>query len=155
MADSRKLTGHDGLYLKFRRNRPRRLRCTHARRRRSWLLRHQRDGSDRHQSSRKRRERWREIGLGAQILRDLKVSSITLIATPAEPVLGTDTSVVLELEAPADATELRVFASRGRVEQLTAPGPGGRRAVYFLPSERVPQWAVLIATASSRNKRPV
>lgn len=75
--------------------------------------------------------------------------SITLIATPAEPVLGTDTSVVLELEAPADATELRVFASRGRVEQLTAPGPGGRRAVYFLPSERVPQWAVLIATASS------
>ena len=40
-----------------------------------------RTARDRHQSSRKRRERWREIGLGAQILRDLEVSSITLIAT--------------------------------------------------------------------------
>jgi 3,4-dihydroxy 2-butanone 4-phosphate synthase/GTP cyclohydrolase II len=36
---------------------------------------------DRHQSSLKRRERWREIGLGAQILRDLGIPSITLIAT--------------------------------------------------------------------------
>ena len=46
------------------------------------------DGSDRHQSSRARRERWREIGLGAQILRDLKVSSITLIATQHRQYVG-------------------------------------------------------------------
>ncbi len=46
------------------------------------------DGTDRHQSSRIRRERWREIGLGAQILRDLKVSSITLIATQHRQYVG-------------------------------------------------------------------
>lgn len=44
--------------------------------------------SDRHQSSRKRHERWREIGLGAQILRDLDVSSITLIATQHRQYVG-------------------------------------------------------------------
>ena len=43
---------------------------------------------DRHQSSRARMERWREIGLGAQILRDLKVSSITLIATQHRQYVG-------------------------------------------------------------------
>ena len=46
------------------------------------------DGRDRHQSSRIRRERWREIGLGAQILRDLNVSSITLIATQHRQYVG-------------------------------------------------------------------
>jgi 3,4-dihydroxy 2-butanone 4-phosphate synthase/GTP cyclohydrolase II len=46
------------------------------------------DGADRHQSSRKRRERWREIGLGAQILRDLQVSSITLLATQHRQYVG-------------------------------------------------------------------
>ena len=46
------------------------------------------DGADRHQSSRKRRERWREIGLGAQILRDLQVSSITLLATHHRQYVG-------------------------------------------------------------------
>ena len=44
--------------------------------------------ADRHQSSRKRRERWREIGLGAQILRDLSVSSITVIATQHRQYVG-------------------------------------------------------------------
>jgi 3,4-dihydroxy 2-butanone 4-phosphate synthase/GTP cyclohydrolase II len=43
---------------------------------------------DRHQSSRSRMERWREIGLGAQILRDLKVSSITLLATQHRQYVG-------------------------------------------------------------------
>jgi 3,4-dihydroxy 2-butanone 4-phosphate synthase/GTP cyclohydrolase II len=46
------------------------------------------DGADRHQSSRTRRERWREIGLGAQILRDLRVSSIALIATQHRQYVG-------------------------------------------------------------------
>ena len=46
------------------------------------------EGTDRHQSSLKRRERWREIGLGAQILRDLGVSSITLIATQHRQYVG-------------------------------------------------------------------
>ena len=46
------------------------------------------EGGDRHQSSLKRRERWREIGLGAQILRDLGVSSITLIATQHRQYVG-------------------------------------------------------------------
>ena len=45
-------------------------------------------GSDRHASSLKRRERWREIGLGAQILRDLRVSSINLIATQHRQYVG-------------------------------------------------------------------
>ena len=44
--------------------------------------------ADRHRSSLTRRERWREIGLGAQILRDLKVSSITLIATQHRQYVG-------------------------------------------------------------------
>jgi 3,4-dihydroxy 2-butanone 4-phosphate synthase / GTP cyclohydrolase II len=43
---------------------------------------------DRHQSSLKRRERWREIGLGAQILRDLDVSSIALVATQHRDYVG-------------------------------------------------------------------
>lgn len=46
-----------------------------------------RDG-DRHQSSAQRRERWREIGLGAQILRDLGVASIKLIATQHRQYVG-------------------------------------------------------------------
>ena len=40
------------------------------------------------QSSLARRERWREIGLGAQILRDLNVSSIKLIATQHRQYVG-------------------------------------------------------------------
>ncbi|MBA3518653.1 MAG: 3,4-dihydroxy-2-butanone-4-phosphate synthase, partial [Rhizobiales bacterium] len=44
--------------------------------------------ADRHQSSRIRMERWREIGLGAQILRDLKVSSIALLATQHRQYVG-------------------------------------------------------------------
>jgi 3,4-dihydroxy 2-butanone 4-phosphate synthase/GTP cyclohydrolase II len=45
-------------------------------------------GRDRHASSRARQERWREIGLGAQILRDLGVSSISLIATQHRQYVG-------------------------------------------------------------------
>jgi 3,4-dihydroxy 2-butanone 4-phosphate synthase/GTP cyclohydrolase II len=44
--------------------------------------------TDRHRSSLERRERWREIGLGAQILRDLGVSSIMLIATQHRQYVG-------------------------------------------------------------------
>ena len=46
------------------------------------------EGTDRHQSSRVRMQRWREIGLGAQILRDLRVSSITLLATQHRQYVG-------------------------------------------------------------------
>jgi 3,4-dihydroxy 2-butanone 4-phosphate synthase/GTP cyclohydrolase II len=46
------------------------------------------EGADRHRSSRMRLERWREIGLGAQILRDLRVSSIHLIATQHRQYVG-------------------------------------------------------------------
>jgi 3,4-dihydroxy 2-butanone 4-phosphate synthase/GTP cyclohydrolase II len=46
------------------------------------------DGSDRHLSSRQRRQRWREIGLGAQMLRNLGVSSIRLIATQHRQYVG-------------------------------------------------------------------
>jgi 3,4-dihydroxy 2-butanone 4-phosphate synthase/GTP cyclohydrolase II len=45
-------------------------------------------GNDQHRSSQLRRRRWREIGLGAQILRDLGVSSITLIATRHRQYVG-------------------------------------------------------------------
>jgi 3,4-dihydroxy 2-butanone 4-phosphate synthase / GTP cyclohydrolase II len=44
--------------------------------------------ADRHQSARNRMERWSEIGLGAQILRDLRVSSITLLATQHREYVG-------------------------------------------------------------------
>jgi 3,4-dihydroxy 2-butanone 4-phosphate synthase/GTP cyclohydrolase II len=43
---------------------------------------------DRHQSSLQRKERWREIGLGAQVLRDLGVSSISLLATQHRDYVG-------------------------------------------------------------------
>jgi 3,4-dihydroxy 2-butanone 4-phosphate synthase/GTP cyclohydrolase II len=46
------------------------------------------DDRDRHASSRARQERWREIGLGAQILRDLGVLSIKLIATQHRQYVG-------------------------------------------------------------------
>ena len=45
-------------------------------------------GRDRHMSSRARQERWREIGLGAQILRDIGISSIKLIATQHRQYVG-------------------------------------------------------------------
>ena len=44
--------------------------------------------TDRHRSSVKRRERWREVGLGAQILRDLGISSITVLATQHREYVG-------------------------------------------------------------------
>jgi len=44
--------------------------------------------ADRHGSARSRMARWREIGLGAQILRDLKVSSISLLATKHREYVG-------------------------------------------------------------------
>jgi 3,4-dihydroxy 2-butanone 4-phosphate synthase/GTP cyclohydrolase II len=44
--------------------------------------------TDAHASSLKRRERWREVGLGAQILRDLGVSSISLVATQHRQYVG-------------------------------------------------------------------
>jgi 3,4-dihydroxy 2-butanone 4-phosphate synthase/GTP cyclohydrolase II len=46
------------------------------------------ESGDRHQSSRLRHERWREIGLGAQVLRDLGISSITLLATQHRQYVG-------------------------------------------------------------------
>jgi 3,4-dihydroxy 2-butanone 4-phosphate synthase/GTP cyclohydrolase II len=46
------------------------------------------EGKDRHESSLKRMERWREIGLGAQILRDLRVPSIALLATQHRQYVG-------------------------------------------------------------------
>ncbi|HEX2257671.1 MAG TPA: 3,4-dihydroxy-2-butanone-4-phosphate synthase, partial [Afifellaceae bacterium] len=46
------------------------------------------DAADRHASSLNRMERWREIGLGAQILRDLQVSSIALLATQHRQYVG-------------------------------------------------------------------
>ncbi len=46
------------------------------------------EGVDRHESSRSRMERWREIGLGAQILRDLQISSIILLATQHRQYVG-------------------------------------------------------------------
>jgi 3,4-dihydroxy 2-butanone 4-phosphate synthase/GTP cyclohydrolase II len=45
-------------------------------------------GTDQHLSSRQRRKRWREVGLGAQILRNLGVSSIKLIATQHRQYVG-------------------------------------------------------------------
>jgi 3,4-dihydroxy 2-butanone 4-phosphate synthase/GTP cyclohydrolase II len=46
------------------------------------------EGAERHRSSRARMERWREIGLGAQILRDLAISSIALLATQHREYVG-------------------------------------------------------------------
>jgi 3,4-dihydroxy 2-butanone 4-phosphate synthase/GTP cyclohydrolase II len=46
------------------------------------------EGTDQHGSSRARMQRWHEIGLGAQILRDLRVSSITLLATQHRQYVG-------------------------------------------------------------------
>jgi 3,4-dihydroxy 2-butanone 4-phosphate synthase/GTP cyclohydrolase II len=43
---------------------------------------------DNHASSRSRMQRWREIGLGAQILRNLDVSSIRLVATRHRQYVG-------------------------------------------------------------------
>ncbi|MAU98813.1 MAG: 3,4-dihydroxy-2-butanone-4-phosphate synthase [Fulvimarina sp.] len=43
---------------------------------------------ERHLSARLRRQRWREVGVGAQILRDLGVSSITVLATHERAYVG-------------------------------------------------------------------
>jgi 3,4-dihydroxy 2-butanone 4-phosphate synthase/GTP cyclohydrolase II len=46
------------------------------------------DGEERHMSARQRKERWREIGVGAQILRDLKVRSIRLLSSQERQYVG-------------------------------------------------------------------
>ena len=46
-----------------------------------------RDG-ERHGSARARRQRWREIGIGAQILRDLDIRSIQVVATHERSYVG-------------------------------------------------------------------
>ncbi|MBO0903448.1 3,4-dihydroxy-2-butanone-4-phosphate synthase [Jiella sonneratiae] len=43
---------------------------------------------ERHLSARLRRQRWREVGVGAQILRDLGVSSIAVLATHQRAFVG-------------------------------------------------------------------
>ncbi|WAP67925.1 3,4-dihydroxy-2-butanone-4-phosphate synthase [Jiella pelagia] len=43
---------------------------------------------ERHLSARLRRQRWREVGVGAQILRDLGVSSIAVLATHERAYVG-------------------------------------------------------------------
>jgi 3,4-dihydroxy 2-butanone 4-phosphate synthase/GTP cyclohydrolase II len=46
------------------------------------------DAVERHQSTQVRTKRWREVGLGAQILRDLGVTSISLVATQHRAYVG-------------------------------------------------------------------
>ncbi|MEZ0167142.1 3,4-dihydroxy-2-butanone-4-phosphate synthase [Microvirga sp. TS319] len=46
------------------------------------------EGVERHQSTQIRMKRWREVGLGAQILRDLGVTSISLVATQHRQYVG-------------------------------------------------------------------
>lgn len=41
-----------------------------------------------HQSAQAREEQWREIGIGAQILKDLGVNSITLLASRQRRYVG-------------------------------------------------------------------
>ena len=45
-------------------------------------------GTELHASSRARMERWREIGIGAQILRDLEIAAISLLATQHRQYVG-------------------------------------------------------------------
>jgi 3,4-dihydroxy 2-butanone 4-phosphate synthase/GTP cyclohydrolase II len=45
-------------------------------------------GEEKHLSARQRRARWREIGVGAQILRDLKVKSISLLSGHERQYVG-------------------------------------------------------------------
>ena len=47
-------------------------------------------GDDTHQSAALRDSEWREIGLGAQILRDLGVTSIRLLASRERRYVGLD-----------------------------------------------------------------
>ena len=46
------------------------------------------EDGERHGSARRRVERWREIGVGAQILRDLGIGSIALLATREQHYVG-------------------------------------------------------------------
>lgn len=73
----------------------------------------------------------------------------SISASPARPVLGADTRVMLTVEAPEGATDVRVFATRGQVEELTTLGPGKLQAVYVPPVERFPQLAVLVVQATT------
>ena len=45
-------------------------------------------GEDQTASERERTMQWREVGLGAQILRDLGISSIRLLATRSRTYVG-------------------------------------------------------------------
>lgn len=46
------------------------------------------DGEEKHLSARQRKERWREVGVGAQILRDLRVRSIRLLTSQDRQYVG-------------------------------------------------------------------
>ena len=45
-------------------------------------------GEEATSSERERNVQWREVGLGAQILRDLRISSIQLLATRSRTYVG-------------------------------------------------------------------
>lgn len=76
-------------------------------------------------------------------------AKLSITASPERPVLGADTPVVLTIEAPEGATDVRVFATRGQVAELTTLGPGRLQALYVPPVERFPQLAVLVVQANT------
>lgn len=59
-----------------------------ARRPRNALIPGGGDGAERHASALTRMQRWREVGIGSQILRDLGVRSIALMTSAPRQYVG-------------------------------------------------------------------
>jgi hypothetical protein len=72
---------------------------------------------------------------------------VRITSTPERLLLGTDASAELRIVTDPEATELRLFTSRGEVSAPVEEGPGRYRATFHPPRERYPQVALLVAVA--------
>lgn len=73
--------------------------------------------------------------------------ALRLAVEPARPILAGDVVVEVRVAAPAEVEELSLTASAGRIEGLRRLPGGGFAARYRPPAERIPQVAIVAATA--------
>lgn len=74
-------------------------------------------------------------------------AGLRLGAEPAELLLGQDLGARLTIQTEPGAAQLRLSASVGTIEGLAQVGPGRFEARYLAPKQRLPQLAIVAATA--------
>ena len=82
------------------------------------------DGED-HEEARRRESEWREIGLGAQILKDLGISSIKLLASRERHYVGLEGFGIEIVRTEISVTALPAFEEE-RSDRGFRPQPSAR-----------------------------